>query len=66
MPGTTGLRYLTYLQGEGMIQRRDHPKDRRIVYVELTDAGMQKVAHALDAVTESNERLGIGHLRLVK
>lgn len=35
---TTALRWLEFLEGEGFVQRRGHPTDRRAVFIELTDA----------------------------
>jgi len=36
---TTALRWLDYLQEQGLIERRSNPFDQRMVYVELTDKG---------------------------
>ena len=38
-PLTTVLRWVGYLEKEHLIQRIDHPTDRRIVFVRLTDKG---------------------------
>ena len=37
VPPTTGLRYLTAMEAEGMIKRVDDPDDGRRVLVELSD-----------------------------
>lgn len=41
---TTALRWLEFLEGERLIHRREHPTDRRSVFIELTD----EARHALD------------------
>lgn len=41
---TTALRWLEFLEGERLIRRREHPTDRRAVFIELTD----EARHALD------------------
>lgn len=38
-PLTTVLRWVTYLEKEHLVIRKDHPTDRRIVFIELTDKG---------------------------
>lgn len=45
IPLTTVLRWLAFLEKEHLIARKNHPNDRRIVFVELTDKGR----HAMDA-----------------
>lgn len=44
-PLTTALRWMAYLEKEHLVARKDHPTDRRIVFVELTDKGR----NAMDA-----------------
>ena len=44
-PLTTVLRWVGYLEKEHLVERRDHPTDRRIVFIRLTDKGR----NALDA-----------------
>ena len=44
-PLTTALRWIGYLEKEHLVGRKDHPTDRRIVFIELTDKGRT----ALDA-----------------
>ena len=36
---TTALRWIDYLEGQGLIGRANHPNDRRIAFAELTDKG---------------------------
>lgn len=47
-PLTTVLRWVGYLEKENLIERKDHPTDRRIVFVRLTEKGRG----ALDAFLE--------------
>lgn len=44
-PPTTGLRWLQLLEGEGLVRRRPNAIDKRMSFVELTNAGRE----ALDA-----------------
>jgi predicted transcriptional regulator len=36
---STGLRWVDYLEGQGLIRRESHPTDKRAAFVELTDKG---------------------------
>jgi DNA repair protein RadC len=36
-PRTTGLRWLAFLEKEGLIRRRSHPSDRRMYFSELAE-----------------------------
>ena len=47
-PLTTVLRWVGYLEKEHLIERKDHPTDRRIVFVKLASKGRD----ALDAFLE--------------
>jgi len=38
-PLTTALRWMGYLEKELLAERNDHPTDRRIVFIKLTDKG---------------------------
>ena len=38
-PLTTVLRWVGYLEKEDLLERQDHPTDRRIVFIRLTDKG---------------------------
>lgn len=40
---TTALRWIDYLEGQAFVARRASPTDRRITYVDLTDAGRNAV-----------------------
>jgi len=44
LPGTTALRWLSYLEDRGLIQREAHPTDQRSAFLKLTD----KAIEALD------------------
>lgn len=36
-PSTTSIRWINYLEKEKLIEREPHPKDRRVVFIRLTD-----------------------------
>lgn len=38
-PLTTVLRWMGFLEKERLVERQDHPTDRRIVFIKLTDKG---------------------------
>ena len=38
-PLTTAIRWLDYLEQQGLVHREPHPTDRRAIFVELTDKG---------------------------
>ena len=38
-PLTTAIRWLDYLEQQGLVHREQHPTDRRAIFVELTDKG---------------------------
>lgn len=42
-PQTTALRWINYLEKERLISRATHPRDRRTVFVDITDKGRQKL-----------------------
>ena len=44
---TTALRWLDYLEEQGLITRKPNPFDRRVVYVELSDKGRDAIDHYL-------------------
>lgn len=44
---TTALRWLDYLEAQGLITRKPNPFDRRVVYVELSDKGRAAIDHYL-------------------
>ncbi len=46
---TTGIRYISMLQSEGLLDRVPDAHDRRRTYVQLTQAGRQTVCELLDA-----------------
>lgn len=47
-PLTTVLRWVGYLEKEHLVERRDHPTDRRIVFIRLTDNGRTNLDAYLD------------------
>jgi DNA-binding MarR family transcriptional regulator len=44
---TTALRWLDYLEEQGLIARKTNPFDRRVIYVELSDKGRSAMDHYL-------------------
>ena len=64
IPATTGLRWIAVLEGRGYIYRLQDPKDGRRVYLQITSLGLEKLERALDAVAESDAKLGLGRLIL--
>lgn len=40
-PMTTSLRWILYLEDHQLVSRERHPKDQRVVFVDLTDKGRQ-------------------------
>ena len=59
VPAMTGL--LDRLEKQGLVQRERCTEDRRVVYVELTDAARELLQRMDDPVTELHKQL-IGHL----
>lgn len=51
-PLTTVLRWVAYLEKERLVERRDHPTDRRMVFIELTDKGRKAMDAFLRALPE--------------
>ena len=45
---TTGLRWLERLEGVGLIERRSHPTDGRVMWVSLTDKATAKLDDYFD------------------
>jgi len=64
VPPTTGLRWLDRLQRRGLLTRTPDPQDGRKIYIGLTTIAVERIVAALDAVGESNRRLGLGRPRL--
>lgn len=65
-PPTTVLRWITVLEAQNLIDRSPDPKDKRRALIELSPEGLEKMHIALDASAESDSKLGLGRLRLVK
>lgn len=65
-PMSTALRWLGLLERKKLVWRTADPLDRRRAFVSLTDEGRAKMEMTLDSTTESNSKLGLGQLRLVK
>lgn len=40
---TTAIRWIEYLEQSGLIERRDHPHDARVVLIELTEQAIDKL-----------------------
>lgn len=40
---TTALRWIDYLEGQGLIRREAHPNDRRVAFVQLTEKGRESI-----------------------
>lgn len=47
-PLTTVLRWVGYLEKERLVERQDHPTDRRIVFIRLTNRGRSGLDAFLD------------------
>lgn len=47
-PLTTVLRWVGYLEKERLVERQDHPTDRRIVFIRLTNSGRSGLDAFLD------------------
>lgn len=43
VPPTTGLRWITQLQGEGLLERQESEADKRKAFISLTDEGWDKM-----------------------
>lgn len=49
-PATTALRWINYLEEEGLVTRIQCETDKRIAFLELSDAGWQKMARYLSSL----------------
>jgi hypothetical protein len=65
-PATTALRYISRLSQLEFVQKTEDKKDLRVCYVGLTAAGKVRIERALDAAVDSDKRLGLARLHLVK
>lgn len=59
VPGITGL--IDRLEGRGLVARERDARDRRIVWVRITEAALERLA-ALDAPLEEMHRAVLAHL----
>jgi len=51
---TTALRWLDYLEEQGLITRKANPFDRRVVYVEISEKGRVAIDHYLIELHEAD------------
>lgn len=65
-PTTTVSRWIALLERQGLIERWPDPGDRRKILLDLSAEGFAKMEQALDASAESDRRLGLGRLRVIK
>ena len=65
-PATTALRYIARLMEMGFVHKSEDVRDHRVQYVGLTPEGLATMARTLDAVADSDRRLGIERLRFVQ
>lgn len=65
-PMSTALRWLGLLERQNLVRRTADPLDRRRAFVALTEEGRIKMERTLDSTNDSNNKLGMGSLRLVK
>ena len=63
---STVLRWILVLEREGIVARRHDSHDKRRILVSLSATGLTKMEQALDASAESDAKLGLGRLRLIK
>jgi DNA-binding MarR family transcriptional regulator len=50
VPQTTALRWIAYLEDQGLVLRRPHPTDLRTVFIELSPTGREQLAGYLTEV----------------
>jgi DNA-binding MarR family transcriptional regulator len=60
-PTVTGL--IDRLEKSGYVKRSDHPKDRRVYLVHLTEKGKKVAKRALPIVKRLNEQIKAGYSR---
>jgi DNA-binding MarR family transcriptional regulator len=65
-PMSTALRWLGLLERKNLVRRTADPLDRRRAFVALTEEGRLKMERTLDSTSETNQKLGVNTLRLVK
>lgn len=65
-PSSTALRWIGVLEKRGLITREADPTDRRRSFVSLTRMSLHKIEDALEQACESDRKLGLGRLRLIK
>jgi DNA-binding MarR family transcriptional regulator len=65
-PATTALRWISVLEAQDLVTRAADPSDKRRALVDLTPEGLRKMEAALDAASDSDAKLGLGRLHIVK
>jgi hypothetical protein len=65
-PATTALRYIARLSQIGLVRKAEDTRDHRVCYLALTPDGVTSMMHALDEAADSDRRLGLGRLGLIK
>jgi hypothetical protein len=65
-PATTALRYIARLSQLGFVRKAEDTRDHRVAYLTLTQDGMEHMIGALDDAMESDRRLGLGRLGVLK
>jgi DNA-binding MarR family transcriptional regulator len=65
-PPTTVSRWIVLLEKQGLIERTPDLNDKRRSLLGFSSEGLRKMEAALDASAKSDERLGLGRLRLIK
>lgn len=50
VPPTTVLRWIAYLEKEGLVERQSHPTDRRVVFIRLIEKGRSALENYLRAM----------------
>lgn len=56
-PATTALRRLAELESAGLVERRPDPKDRRRVFIALTDEGRERLELCLESLMNDVEAI---------
>lgn len=62
VPPTTALRWISLLEGRGLLEREPDRFDKRRCFVRLTDDAVGRIELALRTATQSDQKLGLGRL----